>query len=490
MQLRPHQEKAVEMVRQSFRAGNRKTLLCAPCSFGKTHTAAYMMREAVAKGKRCVFFADRIKLIDQTLEAFDQWGISYGVMQADHWLTDPSKQVQIASIQTMARRDWKKSGFDFAIVDECHTSYKSTVEMMEYFTGVPFVGLSATPYSKGLGLIWDDLVIPIKQQELLEKGMLAPVHYYGGKSIDVKRLRKKKLSTGGYDFHPDDIAKASESDDALVGDIVKNWLAHGENSQTIAFCPSIKHSNYLCQMFEAAGISARHISGYTEEKTRKALYEGHDAGEFKILSCSKLLGVGYDSPQTRCLIDCFPTKSAIAYQQRAGRIQRIHDEKEYAIYLDHAGNTARFGFAHLMEPDALDTSEKQYKEENQVKKKEKEEAAVRDCPKCGRIMQGLKCACGYEIHITEVIESDATMLTRLDKIKKFTKEDKAHWLSNFTKIGRDSGYRDGWAAHQYKQKFGVWPRQIDVTPVSEIDAKVMGFVTSRRIAYYKKQQAG
>ena len=69
----------------------------------------------------------------------------------------------------------------------------------------------------------------------------------------------------------------------------------------------------MVEMFRAAGISAQHIDGYTDEKTRSELYRGHEAGEFKILSCSKLLGVGYDSPQdSDALIDCSPTKSAIS----------------------------------------------------------------------------------------------------------------------------------------------------------------------------------
>jgi len=90
MELREHQTKAIDMIRQSFRAGNKRVLLAACCSFGKTHTAAYMLKSAQDSGKRAVFFCDRIKLIDQTIEALDQWGIDYGVQQADHWLANPA----------------------------------------------------------------------------------------------------------------------------------------------------------------------------------------------------------------------------------------------------------------------------------------------------------------------------------------------------------------------------------------------------------------
>ena len=487
MQLREHQYQAIEMLRQSFKAGNRKVLLAAPCSFGKTHTAAYMCKQVQDRGGRAVFFADRIKLIDQTLEAFDQWGIDYGVMQADHWLANPNAPIQIASIQTVTRRGWQRLDFDLGIIDECHVPWKALTEMMESWDNLKFVGLSATPYTKGLGLIWQDMLVPITQTELLQKGYLCPVHYYGGRSVSTKGVRNKKVQSGGYDYHPDDIATATENDNELIGDIIRNWLEHGEDAQTIAFCPSIKHSKALVDMFNAHGIPARHIDGYTEEKERKELYAGHDSGEFKILSCSKLLGVGYDSPKTRVLIDCSPTKSAIAFQQRAGRIQRTHDNKEYGIYLDHAQNTRRFGLAHTMEPDHLSTEQKKFKEQDQLQKKEKKEAAVRDCPSCKKVMQGIKCECGYEIRITEALESDHTLLTKIDSPKTVTKDTKTFWYSQLVQLGKQKGYANGWAAHKYREKFGVWPRGLDMYEISEVQPEVINFVLSRNIAWTKRK---
>ena len=81
MNLRPHQITAVEMLRASLRAGKKRPVLAAPCSFGKTITAAYMLRSAAEKGKRGVFICDRIKLVEQALESFDMHGLKVGVIQ-------------------------------------------------------------------------------------------------------------------------------------------------------------------------------------------------------------------------------------------------------------------------------------------------------------------------------------------------------------------------------------------------------------------------
>jgi len=489
MQLRSHQEKSVQMIRDSFARGNRTVMLAACCSFGKTVTAAYMMKCAAERGKRVIFLADRVKLVQQTMDAFSAMGLDYGVIQADHWMTDPTKPVQIASIQTIARRR-RPPEFDFAIVDEAHTPWKTVIALMERYTNVKFVGLSATPYSKGLKKYWDDLVVPITAAELLEKGYLAPVHYYGGAKVDTKGIKAKALATGGSDYDPNELARATEEDQQLTGDIIRNWLEHGENSQTIAFSPSIKHSKYLVEMFRLAGVSAQHIDGYTQEKDRIELYRGHDAGEFKILSCSKLLGVGYDSPQSRCLIDCSPSRSAIAYQQRAGRIQRLHDSKPYAIYLDHAGNVNRFGYAESMNVSELDDGERKFAEKNQLEKKKKEDGSVRECPRCQQIMMGLRCSsCGYELTITERLESDSTMLVRIDdKPEPPSKFQKSMWYSNLLRHSRQKGWKDGWAAHSYKRKFKVWPKGLAVNLNAEIVPEVENWIKSQQIASAKSRK--
>ena len=464
IELRPHQNLALQMLRASLRAGNRTPVVAAPCAFGKTVLAASILRGLQDRGKRGAFFCDRIKLVDQTMEVFDRAGIHYGVVQGNHWLSNPNAPIQICSIQTVARRS-RKPDYDLALVDECHSTSKEMRALIERYDMIPHIGLSATPYAKGMGQIWDDLIVPVTTEQLLDQGYLTPVHYYGGKRADLSKVKSRNIPTGGRDYDPNELAAAIENDKSLVGDIVQNWLAHGENRQTIAFCPSVKHSQGLVDMFNAAGIPARHIDGYTPDDERRRLYRDHDAGVFKILSCSRLLTVGYDSPTTSCLIDCFPTRSLIVYQQKAGRIMRLADGKRYAVYLDHAGNVARHGFAECIVPDELHDGESKYKERKLTKDKDETEKQERNCKQCGAIMIGIKCnACGHQLSFAEKLESDSSMLHRLDGSQKgFSKEMKSNWYSHLLAYSRSKGYSDGWAAHKYKTKFGVWPRGIDIS---------------------------
>ena len=482
MKLRDHQVKAVEMLRNSLRRGNNRPILAAPCSFGKTITAAYLLSEAAKKGKRGIFICDRVKLVQQALDAFDREGLEVGVMQGQHERQDYRAPIQIASIQTIARRKHLPE-FDFAIVDECHIHYKTTQYMMDRYSAVPFIGLSATPYSKGLGKAYNDLVIPITPEELLEQKYLCPVDYYGGAHVDTSKIKPRALQTGGSDFDPYALAKATEDDEGLVGDIVRNWFKYAEGRQTIAFSPSIKHSKEMVDIFNANGVPAVHIDGYMDPEERSVIFDAHDAGEFLILSCSRLLNTGYDAPKVSCLIDCFPTRSTIAYVQRAGRIMRTSEGKENAIYLDHAGNVSRHGFAEHIIPEELHDGEKSFKEKNQVK--EKKEKKVHQCPQCYGQFVGLRCRCGYEIKIKEALESDSTDLKKLtpEKRNRVTPgEEKSRWLSELCLYAVKKGYKQGWASHQYRERFGVWPNKI--TPqrgVKELSPDVQAFIIHQNI---------
>jgi superfamily II DNA or RNA helicase len=80
--LRPHQERAIAQLRRSLASGHKRPMLQAPTGFGKTLTAAHIVAGALGKGKRVAFCVPRLTLIDQTVAAFENEGISaIGVMQ-------------------------------------------------------------------------------------------------------------------------------------------------------------------------------------------------------------------------------------------------------------------------------------------------------------------------------------------------------------------------------------------------------------------------
>ena len=479
MELRPHQVKAVDMLRDAIKQGHKRIILAAPCSFGKTILALHLIENAVKKGKRCLFICDRVKLIDQALKAFIKGGLDVGVIQGQHEMTRPHAPVQIASVQTLMRRQRVEA--DFIIIDEAHVHYEWTHNLMQRWNNIVFIGLSATPFSKGLGRpgAYEKIVVPITPTELFEKGFLTPCDYYGGKTVDLTSVKRKSNPFGGTEYDPKDLANRYEKEkEVLVGDAIKNYKNICPDKMGIAFAPSINQSKYLRDKFNDAGISAEHIDGYMDHDERNDILKAHEDGDIKILCNSQLLAVGFDSVKIECLLDFYPVKSKITFIQRWGRILRLCPGKEKVYYLDHASNIQRHGFPEYLVPYELDDGEKQYKEETTVKKEEGKEKEPEVCPQCFGYMYGLRCKCGYEIPKSDKVETTDEELVKLQKKKnkEVTYEDKQTFLSELHLHGKNKGYKQGWAANKYRERFGVWPNKIEPKQVWHVSEETQRYI--------------
>jgi DNA repair protein RadD len=165
-------------------------VLQLPTGAGKTRIAAEIINGALAKERRAIFVVPRISLIEQTVAPFEREGIwNVGVIQGQHFRTNLNAPVQIASAQTLARREIPPA--DIVIVDECHLQFKSITEWIAEpeWQAVPFIGLSATPWAKGLGKSYDDLLMPVSIQELIGEGYLSSFRVFAPPAPDLTAVR-------------------------------------------------------------------------------------------------------------------------------------------------------------------------------------------------------------------------------------------------------------------------------------------------------------
>src|SRR3546814_4765942 len=102
IQLWPHQQQSIDLLRKALASGKRKPMLQVPTGVGKTRTAGAIVELMRQRDKRAVFIVDAISLLDQTVQSFYDLGLSdIGVIQADHAMTDWSKPIQVASVKTL-----------------------------------------------------------------------------------------------------------------------------------------------------------------------------------------------------------------------------------------------------------------------------------------------------------------------------------------------------------------------------------------------------
>ena len=482
--LHDHQQKALDELRISFGKGLKRPMLYASVGYGKTVVAAHIVTGVLDKGKRVMFIAPYTALINQTARSFMAQGIPQpGIMQADHPWTNAGKRLQIASVQTLARR--KIPDVDLIIVDEAHLQYSVVCKLMDE-TDIPVIGLSGSPFSKGLGKYYDNLIHTTSMRQLIDDGFLSDYVAY---SHDKPNLTGIKTVAG--DYHEGQLGERM-SDPKLIGCIVDTWLKNGENRPTICFCVNVAHAEFVGAEFEKVNISNVVITGRTPIEEREVHFEQFKKGNIKILVNVGTLVAGFDS-DVRCIIDAAPTKSDIRHVQKLGRGLRTAKGKDHLIILDHAGNLVNLGFPDDIEIDKLDTGNKQeaagLKEKKQKEKKEKE---PKECTKCHHMKKAdeHECSkCGFTPKFIENVEVEEGELTSIKTSNKFTKDDKQRVWSEIKGYQQErllsgKSLTDGWCSHLYKDMVGVWPRGLRDTS-SQPGEQVRGFIKHKAIAWAK-----
>jgi DNA repair protein RadD len=260
--LRPYQTHAIEMLRQSLGSGKRRPVLQAPTGFGKTRLGAEVVDRALAKQKRVIFTVPVLSLVDQTVQAFWEEGIrDVGVIQGTHAMTDWSRPIQVASVQTLQRRRLPEA--DLAIIDECHRWFDYYGQWMAdpAWHSRPFIGLSATPWTRGLGQYFDDLVIAATTQELISEGYLSPFRVFAPSHPDLTGVR-----TVAGDYDEGDLSGVM-NDAPLVADVVDTWRRRAENRSTFCFAVDRAHAKHLQAKFAEAAIATGYIDSFTPSNT-------------------------------------------------------------------------------------------------------------------------------------------------------------------------------------------------------------------------------
>jgi DNA repair protein RadD len=480
--LHSHQELAIGLLRQSLSAGSKRPVLQAPTGAGKTILAAAIIEMALAKGKKVLFCVPQLSLIDQTVERFNEEGIkAIGVIQGYHPGTDGTQPVQVCSVQTLKNRKLPQA--DLVIVDECHVnfSFYSKWMAMPEWQWVPFVGLTATPWTRGLGKLYDDLLIPTTTAELIEKQFLSPFKIYAPSHPD---LRGVKTVLG--DYHEGQLSEVM-SEAKLTADIVQTWLQKGEDRPTLAFCVDRAHARKLQEQFEAAGVHCGYVDAFTTRPERKEIADKFRARLFQVICSVGTLTTGIDW-DVRCIILARPTKSEILYVQIIGRGLRTAVGKTECLILDHSDSTLRLGFVTDIHHTHLDDGSPR---QSSTVKGEKEEPKPRECPAC-HVLKAPKvhvCPnCGFAPARQPTVETREGELVELKRRGKDI-GDKQSVYSGLLWLANQRGYKKGWAANQYRQAFGVWPARLVERPEYPSN-ELRSWVTSQQIRFSKGRAGG
>jgi superfamily II DNA or RNA helicase len=521
--LYDYQSQAVEALRDNIRNGINKQILCAPTGSGKTVMATYLIKAAHEKGARAYFLCDRIALINQTSAVLDHYGIPHGVIQASHWRNRPDELIQVASQNTLERRGWPV-GVDLMIVDEAHTIRKQTAEQIKKSNAV-VIGLTATPFTPGLKELYQEIVSVTTTNRLIEEGKLCPFSIFAPVTIDMEGA---KVVHGEWTD-----SEAAERAMRIVGDVVQNYYKFGAGRKFIAFGANIAHCEQMQRELMNSGVRCELYTSHTPDSERETIlaeYRKPDSSIRGLISVAAL-AKGFDVPDVSCLIIARPLRSSFAeHIQIMGRGLRSDpsDLDKKCVVLDMAGNCVRFGgrMADFFENSVNELPEEEkkrkkkpplydynefYLEGDEVRhnggewvalayaprgcvpgldprweRTDKKQEQWKKCPKCTAVHKPRpECPeCGFEYPRREIIHEDGE-LTNLEFVAA-NKAEQLRWYAGIRYHQLKHNLNDGWSAHKFRDKFGIWPspsmKAVDPSPP---DAEISGWLKHQYIKWIR-----
>ena len=409
LSLRPYQQKMVDEIRVQYQLGKKSVLAVLSTGGGKTRIFSHIAEQAAKRGNRVCVLVHRAELLDQASRSMP---VYHGLIAAGRSM-DLSHAVQIASVQTLARRLRliPRGFFQLIIVDEAHhTTAGSWRKVIDHFCEAKLLGVTATPIrldGRGLGENYESMVIGPSAQWLTDNGFLADSKVFAPPTLNTNGLRKRM---GDFDMHQ---AEELMQEGQAMGDCVSHYRAHLSGKTAIAFCCTVAHAQAVAALFVANGIPAASIDGSMDSATRRQLLASLGCGQIKVLTSCSLIGEGVDVPSVGGCILLRPTKSKSLHLQMIGRCLRPSAGKDKAVILDHVGNCLRLGH-HLDDQDwSLD---------GKAKGATEKVTSVKVCPKCFCAMRSQEASCPECGHLLDDGKEQRELVTVEGTLQELTAE--------------------------------------------------------------------
>jgi len=400
--LRDYQRHAIEQLYAWLEERERgNPCIVLPTGAGKSHVIAALCHDLLAKAPELkILMLTHVKeLIEQNLDKLlTHWpGAPVGVYSAGMGRKELGEPITYASIQSIWRLAEYVGHVDYVIIDEAHLVSHASTGMYRQFLnelhatnpGMRVIGLTATPYRLGHGMITDPpaifsppLIEPIGLEELIAKGFLSPLKSKAtDTAYDVSDVSKRN-----GDYVESELQRAVDKA-PLNRSVVEEIIARaGNRRHWLCFCAGIDHAQHIAVEFLKQGIKAACVTGETSREDRASIIRAFKAGEIRALTNANVLTTGFDFPDIDLIALLRPTESPGLYVQMVGRGLRRKSHTDHCLVLDFAGLVERHG------PITEVTTPTKPPDANG-------EAPVKRCPQCDELVHArvrLCPECGYE----------------------------------------------------------------------------------------------
>jgi len=225
-----------------------------------------------------------------------------------------------------------RDAYQLVIADEAHTALgEKTSAAIRSFPEPLYIGMTATEQliAKQVSDVFPASVDDLPLQDAARRGLIAPL-----RTLRVPPAAAiSSVPIVGGDFEERALAAVLDHQ-ALNQAAASLYRDRFDNTPGIVYAAGVDHAYNLAKEFRAAGLKAEAVSGRTPPVRLAETLADYERGEINILINAQLLAEGWNSPRATVCMHLAPTASRRVYQQRIGRIMRLHPRKEAGIVVD------------------------------------------------------------------------------------------------------------------------------------------------------------
>ena len=218
------------------------------------------------------------------------------------------------------------------ICDEAHTALgEKTSAAIRSFSAPVYIGMTATEQliAKQVSDVFPASVDDLPLADAARRGLIAPL-----RCLRVPPAAAiNSVPIVGGDFEERALAAALDHS-ALNQAAASLYRERFGTTPGIVYAAGVEHAYNLAQEFRAAGLKAEAVSGKTPPVKLAETLAAYERGEINVLINAQLLAEGWNSPRATVCFHLAPTASRRVYQQRIGRIMRMHSRKEAGVVVD------------------------------------------------------------------------------------------------------------------------------------------------------------
>jgi superfamily II DNA or RNA helicase len=312
-----------------------------PTASGKTIAAAGFVEAARTEG--VLILTHRRLLVDQFRRELTEHGYGDRLHEAildGHTAKHPAAPITIQTYAWFARhvQEIARHVYELVICDEAHTALgEKTSAAIRSLDEPVYVGMTATEelIAKQVSDVFPASVDDLPLTDAARRGLIAPL-----RCLRVPPVAAiNQVPIVGGDFEERALAQALDHE-ALNMAAATLYRERFGDTPGVVYAAGVDHAYNLATAFRAAGIKAEAVSGRTPPVKLAEILAAYERGEIDVLINAMLLAEGWNSPRATVIMHLAPTASKRVYQQRIGRIMRIHPRKEAGIVVDFTPKAA------------------------------------------------------------------------------------------------------------------------------------------------------